>query len=226
MAKSLLRLEAIRLRQQGESVRNIASKLGVAKSSASLWTRHIILSVEQLENLTKNSLKGGELGRIRGALSQKASRLKRIEYANQKGAESIGNLSVRELDIVGTCLYWAEGSKRNRQIKLCNSDPKMILLFIKWLSIIYNIPISELYCQVGINEAHKDRDTLVKTYWSKITSIPLENFNKTSLKKYPLKKMYENFEEHYGTLSVNVNRPARIFYQILGKIHAISNLAT
>jgi transcriptional regulator with XRE-family HTH domain len=226
MAKSLLRLEAIRLREQGQSVRDIATKLGVAKSSASLWTRHIILSVEQLENLTKNSLRGGALGRIRGALSQKISRLKRIELSNQKGAEFIGDLSTRELDLVGTCLYWAEGNKRNRQVKLCNSDPNMILLFIKWLAVIYNIPISELYCQIGINEAHKDRETQVRAYWSKVTSIPLKNFNKTSLKKYPLRKIYANFEEHYGTLSVNVNRPARIFYQILGKIHAISNLAT
>lgn len=226
MAKSELRLQAISLRKNGESVRNIAKKLKVSKSTVSLWTRHIVLSVQQVEELKKRVLIGSELGRLRGSLVQKEARLQRIKKCDEEAVKNLRTLSTRELDILGTSLYWAEGNKLNRQVKLCNSDPKMIKLFLKWLKEIYQIPVSELYCQVGINEAHYDRDLLVKEYWSKLTQIPLKNFNKTSFKKYPLRKVYENFNDHYGTLSVNVNRPARIFYDILGKIHAISNLAT
>ncbi|TSC88014.1 MAG: Uncharacterized protein G01um10147_245 [Microgenomates group bacterium Gr01-1014_7] len=51
MAKSLLRLEAHKLRKKGISVRKIAQTLGISKSTISHWTRDIILTVEQLEAL-------------------------------------------------------------------------------------------------------------------------------------------------------------------------------
>ena len=63
MAKSELRLKAINLRSKGGSIRDIAKKLGVVRSTVSLWTRHIILSVAQLEKLHHRRIKGGELGR-------------------------------------------------------------------------------------------------------------------------------------------------------------------
>ena len=225
MAKSALRLEAIRLRKQGKSVQEIAKKIGVARSTTSLWTRDVPLTAKQVERLKQNLIHGGELGRLKGSQSQKNARLTLIEKYNQKGKIYIGSISNRELDIAGLCIYWSEGSKKNRRVELCNSDPKLIQLFINWLKKIYKIDSSELKCYVGINDAHRSRENIVKEYWSNITKIPLTNFTKTSFKKYPLKKEFSNFNEHFGTLSVRVPRPARIFYQILGKIHAISNLA-
>ena len=71
MAKSLLRLEARKLRKKGVSVKKIAKYLKVSKSSASRWVRDIVLTVEQLENLRKSSLEGAERGRLRNALIQK-----------------------------------------------------------------------------------------------------------------------------------------------------------
>ena len=225
MSKSALKLNAIKLRRDGQSVIEIAKTLKVAKSTASLWTRDIILTQDQTKILKQNSILGAEKGRIKGSLSQKLARLKRIEDSNKQGQIEINQLTNRELDIAGLCLYWSEGSKRNRRIELCNSDPAVILMYIKWLERVYKIPRSELHCYVGINEAHKHRENEVKKHWSLLTQVPLSSFTKTSFKKYPLKKVFENFNEHYGTLAVRVTRPARIFYRILGKIHAISLLA-
>ena len=67
MAKFELRLKAREMRSEGQSVRHISKKLKVSKSTASIWTRDIILSVDQLEKLRKSRLKGGELGRVKGA---------------------------------------------------------------------------------------------------------------------------------------------------------------
>ncbi len=53
MAKPLLRLKAREMRAKGESVKVIARKLNVGKSTASYWVRDIILLVEQLESLKK-----------------------------------------------------------------------------------------------------------------------------------------------------------------------------
>lgn len=227
MSKSNERLKAIELRKNGESVGKIARLLSTSKSSVSLWTRHIALTIEQVEKLRHNSLVGSERTRIQQAMKLKNDRLKLIDTKNNEGESEFKSLNVKEIDIAGLCLYWSEGSKKNRRVELCNSDSNLIKGFIKWLNICYQIPLSEFHCYVGINEAHKEREKKVKKYWHNITGIPYSNFTKTSFKKYPLKKNYENFNEHFGTLVVKVERSARIFYKILGKIHGLSkNLAT
>lgn len=222
MSKSLLRQEAVNLRQKGESVTDIAQKINVSKSSASLWTRHVILSFDQLQVLKHKAIVGAEKGRGIGSLNQKLKRLNKIEQFNQAGEKDFKNLSYSELRIAGLALYWSEGSKKARRIELCNSDPNLINFFINWLDKIYHIPKSDLKCYVGINEVHKNRETEVKSYWAGITGITLDNFTKTSFKKYPLRKVYENFDQHYGTLSVKMKKSARIYYKILGQIHGLS----
>lgn len=222
MAKSALRLKAIKLRKQGKSVRDIAEKLGVVKSTASLWVRDVILTIEQAEKLNANLIAGGRKGRLISALLQKKRRLERINTENKRGEEQFPTLTLRELQIAGLCLYWAEGSKKSRTIVLCNSDPNIILVFIKWLQLIYGIKLNELKCAVGINEAHRSRENVVKKYWSITTGIPLSNFTKTSFKKYPLRKLYDNFNEHMGTLAVKLLKPGKIYYRVLGEIHGLS----
>ena len=85
MAKSDLRLEAIKLRQQGESVRNIAKKLDVAKSTASLWVRHIILTLEQAQKLKSSSIHGAQKGNLIGSLVQKQRKLSLIKAEEVAG---------------------------------------------------------------------------------------------------------------------------------------------
>lgn len=222
MAKSLLRIKARQMRTKGESVKEITRKLGISKSTASIWVRDIILSVEQLEKLKKRSLKGAELGRLRSALKQKERRLKLIEELEKQGIKRLKNLTKREFLIAGIALYWAEGSKKTRGVQFCNSDPKLIKFMIEWIKRNFNIKTEELAGYVGINEIHRSRDKIVSEYWSKISGIPLNQFRKTSFKKTKNKKVYENFNEHYGTLTVKVLKSARNYYKIMGLIEGLS----
>jgi len=224
MAKSDERLKARELRRIGVSVKSIAKQLHIAKSTASLWVRDIILSVEQLEQLRQQSIKGGERGRLLGALKQKNDRLLRIKTGEGKGQLLVGGLSKRELLLIGTALYWAEGTKKQREIAFCNSDPYLILFMIHWLGACFNISKNRFYCSVGINEIHKEREMMVKSHWSHITGISLSQFRKTSFKKVKNKKIYDNFNEHYGTLTVKVTKPGQIFYDILGIISGLSKV--
>ncbi len=222
MAKPLLRIKARNMRSKGESVRQISKKLNVSKGTASLWVRDIVMSVEQLEKLTKRKIKGGELGRLRGALIQKKRRLDLIEKCKKDGEKEFDILSERELFIAGLALYWAEGSKKTREARVCNSDPRLMNFMIAWFRRCFGVEIEELVASVGINEIHKDRELKVKKYWVKNTGIPLCQFRKTSFKKVKNKKVYRNFNNHYGTLNVNVLRPARIYYRIMGLIHGLA----
>jgi len=222
MAKSLERLKAIGLRKTGISVIEIAKKLHVSKSTASLWTRDVLLSTKQLQILKQNSLQGAIKGRLKGSQVQKQKRLDLIRFSEKKGLKEFEKNSLRDIHVSGLALYWAEGSKKQRRVELCNSDPQMIKFFIHWLKRCYQIPISELSCYIGINKAHRHREQLVKKFWSDQTKIPVSHFTKTSFKKNPLKKIFENFNEHYGTLSVKVKKPARIYYKIIGQIYGLS----
>lgn len=126
MSKSLLYIQARKLRSKGESVRDIAKSLGVSRGTASHWVRDMVLTVEQLEKLRQSSIKGSELGRLRGALVQKARRAEIIKNAEQEGIRNLTGLEKREFLIAGVALYWGEGCKKTTRMEFCNSDPRMV----------------------------------------------------------------------------------------------------
>lgn len=221
MAKYDLRIEARRLRSQGESVKSIAVKLGISKSSASIWVRDIILTIEQLEVLKNIEILGKERGRLKSALLQKERRQEKLDQEIQKGIKTFANLTYKEILFIGIALYWAEGSKKSREVEFCNSDPNMIKFWVNWLKVILNVSTDELRCRVGINEIHSKRDTLVKDYWSQVTGVPLSQFTKTNFKQSINKKVYDNHDQHFGTLSVSVLRPSRFYCQIIGLIEGL-----
>ena len=226
MSKFELRIKARDLRSQGMSVKQISQTLGVSKGSASLWVRDIILTIEQLEALRHRAIQGAERGRLKSALMQKKRRSDFIEIEKKNAAQVLNKLSDQEFFTTGLALYWAEGCKKSQRVQLCNSDPRLIIFIIKWLEKFFGIPRSELAVRVGINFIHEGRDQKVREYWSKVTGIPLKQFRKTSFKKVNSKKIYQNFEDHYGTFVIEVLKPTRIYYKIMGFIDALANLPT
>ncbi len=222
MAKSELRIKARKMREKGESVKAIARLLGVSKSSVSLWVRDIILTFEQYQTLQKRSIKGGEKGRIIGAFIQKKRRLDTIIQMENLGIQKFLKLSDKEFFTAGIALYWAEGTKKKREFCLCNSDPNLIVFMIRWMDKFFGIKISQIKAVVGINEIHRNRDGVVKDFWSNVTGIPLSQFRQTSFKKSKVSKVYENFNEHYGTLGIHVLKGSQFYYKMLGLIKGLS----
>ncbi len=222
MAKFELRLRAREMRKKGISVKEIANTLGISKSTASIWVRDVVLSISQLEKLRQKSLDGAERGRLKSALMQKNRWIKKLEAHKQAGIKTIGDLDKREFFIAGLALYWAEGSKKSRSVEFCNSDPKMIVFLIRWLTECFSIGKEELRCNVGINEIHRKREKIINEYWSNITGIPLSQFRKIMYKKVINKKIYENYDNYFGTLAVRVMQPSRFYAKILGLIEGLA----
>lgn len=221
MAKSLFRIKARELRKQGISVKRIATSLRVSRSSVSLWVRDVVLTVDQLNTLKRAEEIGRAKGHLKNALLHRERRLLLVEQAKQEGIQEIGKLTKRELLMIGLALYWGEGGKTNKRVELCNSDIQMIKLFLYWLEKCFGVNKRELQCYVGINIIHQKRDLLVKQYWSKLMDIPLDQFRKTSFKKSLSKKVYENEEAHYGTLSIRVSKSTNLNRKIMGLIEAL-----
>jgi transcriptional regulator with XRE-family HTH domain len=220
MAKSALRLKARELRSKGESVKDIASKLGVSKGTVSLWVRDIILSIEQLERLRRSELRGQERGRLKNALFQKQKRLAIIEELKEKGKSKFKKLSNNDLLIAGLALYWGEGSKKLGRLEICNSDPALIKFALLWLDKCFGISRNDIGCYIGINEIHREREKEVKAYWAKLTGIPESNFQKTSFKVSQVYKSYGDIK-HYGTLALRPRKTTNLHYKVMGLIEGL-----
>ncbi|OGG07287.1 hypothetical protein A2872_01625 [Candidatus Gottesmanbacteria bacterium RIFCSPHIGHO2_01_FULL_42_12] len=221
MASSEARLKALELRKQGESVKIISKRVGAAKSTVSRWTNEIILSIEQLETLKKRSLDGAERGRLTANLNRKKKKKDYRQKCLLEGELHFRKITKKELLVAGLALYAGEGVKKRGEVRFCNSDPSIVAFMIKWLKECFNIDTDRLHCAVGINISHKDREKAVINYWSQVTHLPLQNFLHTSFKKVTNKKIYENFNSHFGTLDVRVLRSASLIDEINGLIHGL-----
>lgn len=221
MAKSLLHNRALTLRRSGKSLGQIAQELNISKDTASRWTKDIILTIDQQEKLEQRSIIGRERGRIINALNRKAARVNQQENAKKTGLIVLKKITRKELLVAGLALYAGEGVKAKREVRFCNTDPKIVNFMINWLINCFGVTLKDFHCSVGINESHREREETVKKYWSDITKIPLSSFGKTSFKKVASQKIYENFEVHYGTLDVRLLRSTAIHDRIMGLIYAL-----
>ncbi len=221
MAKTSLHERALELRKSGQSLGQISDLLHVSKSTASKWTKDVILTIDQAEKLRQSSIKGKERGRLIASLNRKNERIQRQKEAIISGCSELNKLTRRELLVSGVALYAGEGVKAKREVRFCNSNPDIVNFMIRWLKECFEIDDNRLRCAVGINEVHRNREEVVKNYWSQITKIPLSSFHKTSFKKVVSKKVYKNFNNHFGTLDVRVLRSTSIHDKILGLIHGL-----
>ena len=91
----------------------------------------------------------------------------------------------REMDLIGTALYWAEGYKTSKAmgVDFANSDPDMAQLFLRFLRTRYVLDPSRLYCQIYY---YADQDIKrITSYWSKKLNLPLAAFRSPYEKKDP-----------------------------------------
>lgn len=219
MAKSIEKIKARELRRQGFSIKDIAKTLGISKGSSSLWCEDIVLNTEQTNKLREKVIRMGLNGRMKGAEMNRKKRIDSIKLARQESEKMLCKISDRDLFILGLGLYWAEGSK-NRSSRLCftNSDPKMIKIIMKFFEKVFSVEKSRIIPRVAINESHRERENKVLLFWSEVIEIPISQFRKTSFVKSKLKKIYENHNTYFGTMTIRIEKSSGIWYKILTSI--------
>jgi len=222
MSKVVEKTQARILRKKGLSINKIAVLLNVSKGSVSIWCEDISLSPKQLVNLKVSKIKGGNVGRLKGAYINKQKRLNAIEKHNSFGKAEIGKLSNRDLMLLGVGLYWGEGSKGDRGSPtiMVNSDPNVILMAMRWFQEILGVENKEFRPYIYISEIHKSRENKIMNYWIRTLKIPKKQFLHIIFLKGRPKKKYENYNSYYGILALRVRRSSDLKYRILGLIAA------
>ena len=221
MAKSAEKIKARELRKKGYSIKQIAKRLKVSVGSVSSWCKDVELTLEQIKILEQHS-RDPYYGKRRKyfELLKKTTQLK-IEKLKQQGISKVGKLTKRELFLVGSALYWAEGFKKDKQVGFANQDPAMIKFIIKWLQVCFGYKPSDLVLRTTMNISHKHRADEINNYWSRITGMPLDEFRKPIYQNFKWKKIYENPNEYYGILRIKIRRSQDFLRKIYGFIEGL-----
>ncbi|MBI4175143.1 helix-turn-helix domain-containing protein [Candidatus Berkelbacteria bacterium] len=215
--KAYERSLAIKLRLEGLSVAAIQKRLGVSKSSVSLWTREVQLTTEQKKKLYLNE----RTGRLRGSIiAAENKRLRRAEEEHSlysAGKSELGMLTNRDKFIAGVALYFAEGDKTGYSVAFSNSDPRSIVFMMDWFRIFLKVPENKFR---GYLYIHDDQNIpLAKDFWSKIANIPLMQFTKVYIVPNN-KKRFRRRIHSYGVFRISIS-DVRYLRRIKGWIAGI-----
>lgn len=169
--------EALQLRTRGKSYKEIKEILGVPKSTLSDWLRDT-----EWSTIIKNNL--SELAKVASTI-----RLQRLNDVRGSHLASLYRAAEREAReefecfkfhptfISGISIYWGEGDKATKHlIRVGNTDPLMIRLFVKFLLDVCGISKEKIRAHVLI---YPDLDPSTCTqYWIKHSGLSVNSFNK------------------------------------------------
>jgi hypothetical protein len=220
MYEPAIKAEVRRLRREGYTFKEIKEKFPfLAKSTISNWTKDILLTPDQQKRILEKLLKG----RLRFTEYNKQRHFNAIKKSQRiisEARKEIGKLTKRDLKLVGTALYWAEGYKKGKdQIEFTNSDPKIIVLMMRFFREILKVREDKfrlsLILHPGLNEEE------IKEFWSSLTGIPISQFNKSYIKtpKSSTRKMHNPL--YKGTLKIRISDTEKL-HRLKGFIEGLS----
>lgn len=190
------RFQAQKLRKSGYSMKEIAAKLGVAKSSVSLWVRDTPLSEKAktrlLTRITAGQLAGAESKRAHSRLLEKQV-LKKARILLKSLPVSRGYNKV-----LCAAIYWCEGAKdMSHGVTFMNSDPDLMSKFLELFRESFPIDEKKFRPLLHLHAYHDVAEQI--DFWSKVTRINKEQFSKPYIKPNGGKKIRENYR---GCLSL------------------------
>lgn len=165
--KVVERQEARSLRAQGLTMPEIAGKLGVSRSSVSLWTRDVPFEAR------RRQYRPGS----RSTHRLHVEKMRQIEELDQLGRDRLARLDDDAFLVAGTALYAGEGGKTDGQVHLANSDPSVVAFYCKWLRYFFDIDETRLRVRVYLHQG-LDLDE-AERFWSEVTGVPGAQFGKS-----------------------------------------------
>ncbi|KKS25154.1 MAG: hypothetical protein UW43_C0008G0026 [Candidatus Yanofskybacteria bacterium GW2011_GWA1_44_21] len=173
------KVKAFELRRQEKSYSEISELLGIPKSTLATWFKKEEWSQQIRDRLgsTESLAYPEKLALMVKATKERWARLHQ-QYRDQADKEFF-KLKKDPLFIAGLMLYWGEGDKvlKNCQVRLSNSDPRMIRMFYVFLKKTLVVPEEKIRANLLL---YPDLiDEMQKKFWSKSIGITLDKFNKS-----------------------------------------------
>jgi hypothetical protein len=158
-----LKEKARLMRAESRTLQDIATTLGVSKSSVSLWVRDVAF----VPGPRQPSIN-------RRPHPQHLAKVAEIARCDEEGAERIGVLGDPAFLAAGVALYAGEGAKRDGHMLFANTDVKMVTFFCAWLRRFFAIDEQRLRVRVYLHEG-LNLDA-AEAFWSRTTGVPRDQF--------------------------------------------------
>jgi transcriptional regulator with XRE-family HTH domain len=208
-------------REEGAAINDIARRLGVSKSSVSLWVRDIELTPEQRQALLE---KNPAYNRQHSGWTKVAERRR----AEREACQAKGRALARQRDpgfVAGCMLYWAEGTKDRNQIQFVNSDVAMARFFVDFLKRHFELEAAAIKITCRLYADHLAQQRQVEQHWLDALGLPAESLRKSVVNvysKYSQRKRVGNLP--YGTCTVVVSKTwvAQTIYGAIQEIGGFS----
>ncbi len=191
--------EAVRLRKIGMSYNEIKTTLGVPKSTLSDWLKtngwsdkikRLLIKKAQI----KSTIRLQKLNLIRGKhLAQL------YEEARSEAKSEFEHFKLYPLFVAGVAIYWGEGDKATRNLRLGNTDPAMIKIFVKFLREICGAEKEKIRAYVLL---YPDLDSEhCKNFWIEQSGLTGKNFNKCVI----IQGRHKTRRTKYGVCTVGIS---------------------
>ena len=184
---------------------DIATELGVAKSSVSVWVRDVPFEPSPRQPSVN--------GRPH---PQHLAKLAEIEECDRDGVDRIGTLSDQAFLAAGAALYAGEGAKRDGKVSFANTNPEMMAMFCAWLRRFFVIDETRVRARVYLHEG-LDLDA-AEAHWSEVMGVPRAQFNRAYRAKPDPSIRLAKHEFGCGYLDYHCSRTHRM---VMGLVRAL-----
>lgn len=193
------------LRRKGYSYNAIAADLGMAKSTLSVWFGGMTWSEDIRLYLDRaNHMRSRK--RVRAlARAQKAKWEVWREGYRVEARARFPQLTRDPLFFTGVMLYWGEGdSKSLHLVRLANTDPRMVKLFVNFLTRCCGVPSDRIKADLFLYpDLGEERE---RQFWSRRIGIPQAQFCKSQvIQSRNFRGLHPSKRLEHGICSVRVN---------------------
>jgi transposase-like protein len=152
--------------EQGLSVKEIASAVGVSTATASRWVRDIELTADQQRALATHD-RGDRV--LSGKRHRERARRRRAAW-QAEGAQRARE--GRPFHLAGCMLFWAEGSRSRNSVYFTNSDPAMVRFFLEFLVSEIGVERDAVRIDVNLFADHVREQDKIERHWLETLGLP------------------------------------------------------
>jgi hypothetical protein len=202
------------LRRLGLSYGEIMELIPVPKGTLAGWCRAIVLTPEQQEAIRART--GSWKGVPRDTQRKRRAEIERIRADAE---EEVSALIQEPLWLAGTVMYWAEGGKTRNSLRMTNSDPSVLRLFIRWVAT-YLAQEPSFVLHLHLHEGNDD--SLAKSHWESELGLNGVDFYKTYIK--PRGTGHRKNHLPWGICNVRLRRSADAWIRTSGWVNGLSRV--
>jgi len=219
-----LREQAVTLRRQGRSRRQIMEILGVGNSTLNRILRDEPLPPDRAGPRYVEYRRRAAEGVRRYWAAEHPAREAARAAISAAAAAQLGKLTDREIILAGAIAYWCEGAKSrlyrsDEHVSFVNSDPALIRFFLKFLDKA-GVSRERLRYRVHI---HESADVEAATgYWASVTAAMPDEFARPTIKRHvPRTPQPRDNTNYHGCLQVSVTKSSELYRNISGLAHGV-----